>query len=125
MARWQTHLIVGFLCAILFSFLLNIKFSFLFIFLLLVLAGSLLPDLDEFLKLGHRNPLLHSFIIPSLGALLFKGNILITGLSVGWTAHMITDLGHREQEWVIVNRKIGNALLVFSGIIIILLILML
>ena len=119
MSRYFLHIVTSVLLSILFIILFSISLEKIPSFMLFSLIGALTPDIDQFLKLGHRNPLLHSFLIPFLLFLVKPKHLIFTAFSVGYLGHLIDDMSKTRQYWVIVNERIGLALLWLSAFIII------
>ena len=122
MSREIGHLIACFFISILFGVLLGIDAQYFPLFVIVGLVGSTVPDLDTRLGLGHRNPLMHSFLIPILLSLVFPSNLLLTAFFVGYTSHMLIDLRNSKRGWVWMEKRVGAWLLVLSVIIMVMLI---
>ena len=110
-ARYALHLFTAFLLSVLYFVFFTVAWEQLFAFVIFAFAGNLAPNLDQYLRIGHRNPLMHSFIIPFIAWLVVPGSLLLTAFTLGFAAHLLNDTAKSKQYWVIVNERIGVLLL--------------
>lgn len=109
----EQFIITGALCIVL-MLVIDVNYYNILPFLIIALIGNRVPALDARLHLGHRNPILHSFLVPLLISIVAPKNIFISAFFVGFTAHMIADLDNPNQEWVWIGQKFGIVLLWIS-----------
>ncbi len=110
---------------------------FLFLYLLLVMVGSLFPDIDWMVmkllkRFGHRNPITHSVLIPALFLISIappniSKDLLVSydAFTFGVTTHLFGDvvktgnlvwIGKRyENLWYLVNGLLTFLLLYFTN----------
>ena len=110
-AREIEHFVITTALCIVFLLVLDVNYYQIIPFVLVAVVSNRIPAMDARLHLGHRNPILHSFLVPLLISLLAPKNIYITAFFVGYTAHMLGDLDNPKQEWKWIEQRAGIALL--------------
>ena len=120
--RWIVHVGTSFLVGVLLFFLLNLSRETFIPFITIAMVTSMVPDLDAHLGIGHRNPILHSFLVPLLFALVFPHNLFVTAFLAGYTSHTIADLERPEQAWTLVQQRTGVMILWVSLVVLLMLI---
>lgn len=113
--RFTEHAIIALLLSFIFALVLNIPEPSYGAFLFTVFVGMLLPDMDSFLGMGHRNALMHSFIVPVLLLVFFPGNLIAKAVAVGYLAHMVADIEKPHKEWKAVSASNGPLVLWISA----------
>ena len=100
---------------------------FLFVYLLLVMVGSLFPDIDwVFMKIfksfGHRNPITHSVLIPALFLVSItpqniSKDLLISfdAFTFGVTTHLFGDV-IKTGNLVWIEKKYENLWYLMNGV---------
>jgi uncharacterized membrane protein len=107
--------------AIAFALLFTVVFRPPVIALVFLMIGALIPDMDEALGWGHRNPLLHSFLVPFFVVFLLPADVLAKAFLAGYFSHVVADIGE-DYAWVHIKRSSGRLCLVVSAVIILVLI---
>ncbi len=121
LSRQSEHLIVSTLLGILLSLLFGHNLAEDFLIVVACVFGGLFPDFDQKLGFGHRNPIFHSFLIPTIVGIALPKIIVVRAFTLGYGAHMITDLDNPKQTWRYIKQTTGTALLWVSMIIVLML----
>ena len=111
LARYIYHEGIAALFAVLAIIFFDVPANVIPAFMLFALAGGIAPNIDEWMGIGHRNPLLHSFLLPFLVWLITPRSIVFTAFTVGYLAHLVSDTAKSKQYWVIIDNRVGVALL--------------
>lgn len=119
MERFAEHAMIALLLSFIFALALRIPQPSYGAFLITVFAGMLLPDLDALLGMGHRNALMHSFVIPVMLLAFFPQSLIPKAIAVGYLAHLVTDI-ESPKEWKAISPNSGPALLWLSAVVILL-----
>ncbi len=117
-SRRSEHLLVSILLGILLSLLFGHNLAEDFLVITACVFGGLFPDFDHELGFGHRNPIFHSFLIPTIVGIALPKTAVVRAFTLGYGAHLITDLDNPKQKWKYVKQTTGNALLWLSMIVI-------
>jgi len=120
MSRTQEHFLVSLLLGVLYWIIVGAHYAYHWWIVPVAILGGLVPDWDQKIGLGHRKPLMHSFLIPTVLTLVLPQNPLVKSLFLGYGAHMVSDLDNPDVAWHHVKRTTGIALLWVSAILIIL-----
>jgi hypothetical protein len=120
MDRFTEHAIIALLLSFIFALVLRIPEPSYGAFLFTVFAGMLLPDADSLLGMGHRNALMHSFVVPVLLLVFFPGNLVAKAVAVGYLAHMVADIEKPCKDWKAVRPGNGPLVLWISVVVILL-----
>lgn len=110
-SREIEHAVITIALCIVFLLVLDVNYYQIIPFIIVAVISNRIPAMDVRLHLGHRNPIMHSFLFPLLISLVAPKNVYITAFFVGYTAHMIGDLDNPKQEWKWIEQRVGIALL--------------
>jgi len=103
--KWITHI----LGAILITILLLKAFPISVGFILSVIAGSILPDLIEFmLNFQHRSIVFHNYLGAFILLLLGTGVGWILGLGLGYLHHLVLDSVTKKGVFFLNRRVYGS-----------------
>ena len=118
MSRQNEHLLVSTLLGILLAMLFASSVHDWLMIILACVLGGMFPDFDQKLGFGHRDPIFHSFLIPTVVGMVFPKTILVRAFTLGYGAHLVTDLDNPQQKWKYIKQTTGTALLWLSLVIV-------